>query len=74
MCCEYEDEFVAHWKQYLVGRVPPFDNVGRAKRINDFLIRDLRGYRYNVPQNKELAKPEDANKNIWNPTTINNKG
>jgi hypothetical protein len=68
----YEDEFVAHWKQYVVGRVPPLDDVGRAKRINNFLLRDPRGYIQfiKVPPKKELTLPQDV---TWN-ATIDNLG
>jgi hypothetical protein len=68
----YEDEFVAHWKQYVVGRVPPLDDVGRAKRINNFLLHDPKGYIQiiKVQPKKELALPQDV---TWN-ATIDNLG
>lgn len=69
---QYNDEFVAHWKQYTVGRVAPLDDVGRANRINNFLLDDLNGYRFPEPAQR-LTRPQDAGKHIWD-VSIENRG
>ena len=66
----YNDEFVAHWKQYLVGE-PNLDDARREARVNRRLITDADGYLYTPPQ--KLTRPEDAGKDIWE-KTLNNAG
>lgn len=66
----YNDEFVAHWKQYLVGE-PQLDDAGREARVNRRLITDGDGYHCTPP--KTLRRPEDAGPDFWD-KTLNNVG
>lgn len=70
----YMDEFVAHWKQYLVYQRPPTDNAARAVRINNFLLRDPHGYRnqIGVLTGPELTDPAQTGW-IWDKTPNNVK-
>ena len=55
----YEDEFIAHWKQYEVEGVPL---AVRAQKINYWLLEDPKGYRrfINPKPTTMLAGPQNS--------------